>query len=143
MTHPGMSSRAEFFERVTRWTARTHLQPTRVRLRRMTRLWAFCDVDDSITFATALLEQPEGFQDLVIVHELVHLLFRDHGPHFKRILEAFLPDHIQLARLAPESPPPPSPSGAMAFCSAAMQGSEGSSPERSRNSRCPNALGPA
>jgi len=78
----GMSpKRAQFAKRVTRWSMRTHLHPTHVRLRCMTRLWAVCNVDDSITFATALLEQPEEFQDLVIVHELVHLLFRDRGPH--------------------------------------------------------------
>ncbi len=70
----------------------------------MTRLWAVCNVDDSITFATALLEQPEEFQDLVIVHELVHLLIRDHGTHFHRILRLFVPDCERIARLAPESP---------------------------------------
>jgi predicted metal-dependent hydrolase len=70
----------------------------------MTRLWAVCNVDDSITFATALLDQPEEFQDLVIAHELVHLLFRDHGTHFRRILRLFVPDCERIARLAPESP---------------------------------------
>lgn len=98
------SSRAEFAERVERWIDRTHLRPTRVRLRRMTRLWAVCNVDDSITFSTALLEQPDAFQDLVIVHELVHLQIRDHGPHFRAMLAIFLPDHIRIARMAPESP---------------------------------------
>jgi len=70
----------------------------------MTRLWAVCHVDNSITFASALLDQSEEFQDLVIVHELVHLLFRDHGEHFHTLVRVFVPDGYRIARLAPESP---------------------------------------
>lgn len=99
-----LDRRAEFAERVARWSLRTQLRPTRVRLRHMARLWAVCNVDDSITFATALLDQPEEFQDLVIVHELVHLVIRDHGTHFHRILRLFVPDCERIARLAPGSP---------------------------------------
>ena len=70
----------------------------------MTRYWAVCNVDDSITFATALLEQPAAFQELVIVHELIHLLVRDHGPYFRMLLRLCLPACEQTARLAPGSP---------------------------------------
>lgn len=101
---PELPSRAKFAERVALWSRHTHLYPTRVRVRRMTRYWAMCNADDSITFSAALLEQPAAFQDLVIVHELVHLLFRDHGPHFRKLLRAFLPDCDRAARLAPDSP---------------------------------------
>ena len=77
-----------FFDRVAGWRARTHLSPTCVRFRHMKRFWAVCNVDNSITFAVALLDQPEEFQDLVIVHELVHLLIRDHGRTSRRFLES-------------------------------------------------------
>jgi predicted metal-dependent hydrolase len=97
--------RVEWFRaRLALWIARTRLVPAKVRFRKMTRLWAVCKPDGSITFAIALLDQPPAFQELVIVHELVHLLIPDHGPHFQRLLVACLPDCRAVARLAPESP---------------------------------------
>jgi predicted metal-dependent hydrolase len=96
--------RADFQSRLDHWVSRTQLTPTRVRFRRMTRLWGVCNCDNSITFATALLDQPLAFQDLVIVHELIHLLIRDHGKYFRQVLELYQPDWRAVTRLAPESP---------------------------------------
>jgi predicted metal-dependent hydrolase len=70
----------------------------------MTRLWAVCHVDTSITFASALLDQPEEFQDLVIVHELAHLLIRDHGQYFHTLVRVFVPDGYRISRLVPKTP---------------------------------------
>jgi Protein of unknown function DUF45 len=70
----------------------------------MTRLWAICNCDNSITFATAMLDQPLAFQDLVIVHELVHLRFPNHGVYFQSALTFYQPDWRAVGRLAPGSP---------------------------------------
>lgn len=70
----------------------------------MTSLWAVCHVNGSITFSRALLDQPETFQDLVIVHELIHLSIPDHSKWFFLALSIYLPDWRATARLAPETP---------------------------------------
>jgi hypothetical protein len=96
--------REAFQARLEFWKSRTLLKPSRVRFRYMTRFWAVCCCDNSITFSTALLDQPAAFQDLVIVHELVHLCIPDHSDYFWRVLELYQPDWRTIGRLAPESP---------------------------------------
>lgn len=96
--------KAAFHLRLRFWILRTRLRPTQVRFRQMTRLWAVCRCDNSITFSTALLDQPVAFQDLVIVHELVHLRIPNHSDYFWRALEVYQPDWRTVGRLAPESP---------------------------------------
>jgi predicted metal-dependent hydrolase len=93
-----------FRRRVDHWVVRTQLVPASIRIRHMTSLWAVCHVDKSITFSRALLDQPEAFQDLVIVHELIHLAIPDHSKWFYLALPLYLPDWRATARLAPESP---------------------------------------
>src|SRR5690606_14617402 len=60
--------------------------------------------DGSITFSRALLDQPSAFQDLVIVHELVHLRIPDHSKWFYLALSLHLRDWRAAARLAPATP---------------------------------------
>jgi predicted metal-dependent hydrolase len=96
--------REAFQARLEFWISRTRLKPPRVRFRYMTRFWAVCRCDNSITFSTALLDQPVAFQDVVIVHELVHLRIPDHSEYFWRVLALYQPDWRTAGGLAPESP---------------------------------------
>ena len=38
---------------------------------------------------------PEEAVDLVVVHELCHLLERGHGPRFHQLMDEFMPDWKQ------------------------------------------------
>jgi hypothetical protein len=83
--------RARFKGRVTTWAARLRVQPTQIRLQRMTRKWASCSTAGWLSFSTALMRQPHTFQDFVIVHELLHLRVPNHGRLFKALLSAHVP----------------------------------------------------
>jgi len=50
--------------------------------------WASCSSRGRLTFDTGLLRQPAEFRARVIVHELLHLRLPNHGPLFRRLLEA-------------------------------------------------------
>lgn len=91
------SARAAFKERVTVWAAKVRVSPKQVRLQNMTRKWASCSTDGRVTFSEELLRQPTGFQDYVVVHELLHLKVPNHGKLFKSLLSAHIPgwrEHI-------------------------------------------------
>lgn len=79
-------SRDEFKTEVTCWAKRLEVEPREVYLTGMRRKWGSCSPRARLTFDTALLQQPEQFRREAIVHELLHLKVRNHGPLFRALL---------------------------------------------------------
>ncbi|MBN2561762.1 MAG: M48 family metallopeptidase [Phycisphaerae bacterium] len=90
MTGPNEAT-AAFRQRVLDWAARVRVSPKQIRVQRMPRKWASCSPRGRCTFATDLAHKPRGFQDFVIVHELLHLKIRNHGRVFRSLLSAHVP----------------------------------------------------
>lgn len=78
--------------RVAWWARRLNVRPRSVRVQRMTRKWGSCSTLGTVTLADDLAEREAGFQDFVIVHELLHLRLPNHGKLFKALLTAYVPD---------------------------------------------------
>jgi len=95
--------RAVICNRVECWARRLNVRPRLVRVQRMTRKWGSCSTSGIVTLATDLVDQPSGFQDFVIAHELLHLRVPNHGKLFKALMTAHVPDwksHDVTRRLA-------------------------------------------
>ncbi len=58
----------------------------------MKRKWGSCSTLGTVTLAADLAGQDSGFQDFVIVHELLHLRVPNHGRLFKALMTAHVPD---------------------------------------------------
>lgn len=85
-------------ERVQHWAKRLALQPQTVRIQPMTRKWGSCSTAGTITLAADLATRPERFQDVVIVHELLHLRVRNHGKLFRALMGAHVPHWRNVAQ---------------------------------------------
>jgi hypothetical protein len=83
-------SRDEFKTEVRNWARQLEVEPKEVHLTGMRRKWGSCSPRARLTFDTALLQQPEDFRREAIVHELLHLKVRNHGPLFRALLTAAL-----------------------------------------------------
>ena len=57
----------------------------------MTRKWGSCSTSGIITLASDLAEQQPGFQDFVIVYELLHLRVPNHGKLLKALMSVPVP----------------------------------------------------
>ena len=79
-------------QRVTYWAKRLRVQPRQVRLRHMTRKWGSCSTKGIVTLDFQLTDRDQGFQDYVIVHELLHLRVPNHGKLFKSLMTMYVPD---------------------------------------------------
>jgi len=60
--------------------------------------WASCSTSGAISFSADLLTERRAFGEAVIVHELLHLRVRNHGPLFRSLLGAILPSMRHLRR---------------------------------------------
>lgn len=85
-TYPALRQRVDY------WSERLKVVPRRVHVRHMTRKWGSCSTSGTITLASDLDEQVDGFQDFVIAHELLHLRVPNHGKLFKALMNAHVPD---------------------------------------------------
>ena len=81
----------DFKERVRGWARRLRVDPKQIRVQQMTRKWASCSTGGWCTFALDLVDEEHGFQDYVIVHELLHMKIRNHGRVFRSLMTAYLP----------------------------------------------------
>jgi predicted metal-dependent hydrolase len=58
-----------------------------VKIRKMTSRWGSCSVKNSINLNSWLVMLPGHLCDYVILHELVHTRYRDHGERFWKALD--------------------------------------------------------
>lgn len=77
---------------VRHWATRIGVKTPQIHLREMRRKWASISSVGRLTLNTELIQLPKDLGEFVIVHELVHLLARNHGRVFKSFMHAYLPD---------------------------------------------------
>ena len=81
-----------FKAEVRRWAERIGVEVKEIHLRAMKKKWASASTTGRVTFDTGLLETPWEQRAEVIVHELVHFKVGNHGPLFRRLVQAILRD---------------------------------------------------
>ena len=79
-------------QRAKYWTYRLKVGPRIVHVRRMTRKWDSCMTLGTVALVADLAHQAPGFQDFVIVHELLHFRPPNHGKLFKATMTAYIPN---------------------------------------------------
>lgn len=60
--------------------------------------WGSCSSLKNINLNLRLVELPRELQDYVMLHELCHLRYLNHGKEFHALLEKVCPGHRELAR---------------------------------------------
>ncbi len=81
---------------VRTWEPRMGVQVYEVRYRDMQTRWGSCNIrQHRVWLALSLVHMPAQCLELIVVHELCHLLEPNHGPRFKALMSRFLPDWQQ------------------------------------------------
>ena len=83
--------------RTTEWSLKLRVNPRVVRVQPMRRKWGSCSLKGTITLASDLADKESGFQDYVIVHELLHLRVRNHSRLFRALMTAYVPGWRKLS----------------------------------------------
>lgn len=66
---------------------------TGIRITDAKKRFGSCNSENSICFSLRLMAYPEPAWDYVVVHELAHIRYKNHGRHFYELIEHILPDY--------------------------------------------------
>ena len=72
--------------------------PTAIRIRKMKSRWGSCNSKGRVTINSELVKVNAALIDYVIIHELCHLKFHNHGSEFYRMLQSLVPDYKALRK---------------------------------------------
>lgn len=85
---------------IHKWQLMIGVSVTGYRLRYMTSRWGSCNINDrNICLNIALAKKPPICLEYVLVHELIHLLERNHNKRFYLLMAKFLPQWQEYEKL--------------------------------------------
>lgn len=79
-------------QRVAYFSERMGLYPTQVRITGARTRFGSCSSQGHICFSWRLMQYPPEAIDYVVVHELAHLRYMNHGAEFYALIARYLPD---------------------------------------------------
>lgn len=86
-------ARAELETRLAHWIEITGLVPKKVIVGDRKTRWGSCSSSGTLSFCYRLVMAPPDVVDAVVVHELCHLRYLDHGARFSALLDRYCPGH--------------------------------------------------
>lgn len=75
------------------------VKPSGVKITSARTRFGSCSGKNSICYSWRLMQYPQAAVDYVVVHELAHILHKNHSREFYRTVERFLPDYRQRRAL--------------------------------------------
>ena len=94
---------------LAKWEPKMGVSVNEVRIKKMKTLWGSCNIRAKrVWLNLELAKKPHSCLVYVLVHEMVHLLERDHNDRFRELMDGFLPqwrtyrDELNAAPLAHE-----------------------------------------
>ena len=84
--------------RLTALAARHGFEYRKVFIKNNVSNWGSCSSLGNINLNLRLVTLPPELADYVMLHELCHLRYMNHGPQFHALLESVCPGHRALAR---------------------------------------------
>lgn len=84
-----MTTAEEFKQDVMVWARKLGVEPEGVDLCRMKKKWGKCS-NKRVIFDISVLDEPFKVRLRIVVHELLHLRYPNHGKIFNRLLNLYL-----------------------------------------------------
>lgn len=85
-------AKAELPPKVRRYAAIMGLHPAGITITGARTRFGSCSSKNRLCFSWRLMAYPDEAIDYVVVHELAHLVHRNHGPAFHQLVASVLPD---------------------------------------------------
>lgn len=90
---PYLTERTEYFSRLM------GLEPTGIKITSAQKRFGSCNGKNSICYSWRLMLYPPEAIDYVVVHELAHIVHKNHGAEFYKLVEKYLPDYKERVKM--------------------------------------------
>ncbi len=90
---PYLSERTEYFSRIM------EVNPSGIKITSAEKRFGSCSAKNSICYSWHLMQYPDEAIDYVVVHELAHVIYKNHGKEFYKFIENVLPDYKKREKL--------------------------------------------
>lgn len=87
------AARKKILQRVDWYSGKTGLQYNRVKISNAQKRWGSCTNMGNLSFSWRLIMAPLPVVDYVVIHELVHLIEKNHSKSFWDKVQFFMPDY--------------------------------------------------
>jgi predicted metal-dependent hydrolase len=95
-------------ERVKYYSDLMGLVPSSIRISSAEKRFGSCSSKHRLNFSYRLMLYPDKAIDYVVVHELAHIKHLNHSRDFYKLIEKYMPDYKERARLLKDPSPKPS-----------------------------------
>lgn len=86
-------------ERTKYYSKITGLEPTGIKITSAKKRFGSCSGRNSICYAKRLMLYPPEAIDYVVVHELCHIVHKNHSRDFYKMVESILPDYKKREKM--------------------------------------------
>jgi len=86
------------YMRVSHLSEKAGLSCSNIKIRDNKHTWGSCSGKNNLNFNWKLIMAPPGVVDYVIIHELAHLIERNHSKRFWNKVEEMFPNHVYPKR---------------------------------------------
>jgi predicted metal-dependent hydrolase len=74
------------------------LYPNNVKITSAKKRFGSCSYYNNICFSKYLIYYPDEFIDYVIVHELAHIVYKNHSKSFYKLIEQYIPGYREILK---------------------------------------------
>ena len=92
-------AKAELPQKVSYYAALMGVEPKGITVTSARTRFGSCSGKNRLSFTWRLMEYPDAAIDGVVVHELAHIVHKNHGKEFYALVESVLPDYKQRKKL--------------------------------------------
>lgn len=89
---------ARITDRTNLFAEKLSVSYNRISLKKVSSIWGSCTVGNNLNFNRNLILAPGPIIDYVIIHELSHLIHRDHSSRFWAVVRSLDPEYKQHRR---------------------------------------------
>ena len=86
-------------ERTKFFSDKMGLKPTGIKITSAKKRFGSCNYRNSICYSWYLMLYPPEAIDYVVVHELAHIRYKNHGKEFYKLIEKYLPDYKERVKM--------------------------------------------